>query len=140
MKILFAADGSSYTKKALAFLVTHDAWLDDSTELEVLHVRQALPSRVNRFVSRGVVETYHHDEAEKVLAPLRKFLDKHPIKYKTHWIIGSPAQVIVKAASRSGAHLILMGTHGHGVVGRLLPGSVAQKVIVDCECPVLLVK
>jgi nucleotide-binding universal stress UspA family protein len=140
MKILFAADGSRFTKKALAFLVTHDALLEGSSELQVLHVQPALPTHVKSFAGRGVVASYHLEEAEKVLEPIRKFLDKHPIKYKADWIIGNPALDIVKIAKRDNAHLIVMGTHGHGALGRVFLGSVAQKVVSECDRPVLLVK
>lgn len=44
------------------------------------------------------------------------------------------------AAHREKAHLIVMGTHGHGLLGRVLMGSVAQRVVADCDVPVLLVK
>jgi hypothetical protein len=37
-------------------------------------------------------------------------------------------------------HMIVMGTHGHGLLGRALMGSVAQRVVTDCSVPVLLVK
>jgi nucleotide-binding universal stress UspA family protein len=33
-----------------------------------------------------------------------------------------------------------MFTHGHGLLGRALMGSIAQRVIADCDIPVLLVK
>ncbi|UUZ78599.1 universal stress protein [Polaromonas sp. P1(28)-13] len=33
-----------------------------------------------------------------------------------------------------------MGTHGHGLLGRAIMGSVAQRVVTDSEIPVLLVK
>jgi nucleotide-binding universal stress UspA family protein len=33
-----------------------------------------------------------------------------------------------------------MGTRGHGIIGRALMGSVAQRVVTECEIPVLLVK
>jgi nucleotide-binding universal stress UspA family protein len=36
--------------------------------------------------------------------------------------------------------MIVMGTHGHGVFGRALMGSVAQSVVSECDIPVLLVK
>jgi nucleotide-binding universal stress UspA family protein len=140
MKILFAADGSRFTKKALAFLVTHDALLEGSSELQVLHVQPALPAHVKSYAGRGVVASYYLDEAEKVLEPIRKFLKKHPIKFKTDWVIGNPAQEIVNISKRDNAHLIVMGTHGHGTVGRVLLGSVAQKVVAECDRPVLLVK
>ena len=38
------------------------------------------------------------------------------------------------------AHMIVMGTHGHGLLGRALMGSVAQRVVADCDVPVLLVE
>jgi nucleotide-binding universal stress UspA family protein len=54
--------------------------------------------------------------------------------------VGNPGQEIVKIAKKEKAHLIVMGTHGHGLLGRALMGSVAQNVMTECEIPVLLVK
>jgi nucleotide-binding universal stress UspA family protein len=45
-----------------------------------------------------------------------------------------------EAEKRHKVHLIVMGTHGHGVLGRMLMGSVAQRVVSDGDLPVLLVK
>jgi nucleotide-binding universal stress UspA family protein len=36
--------------------------------------------------------------------------------------------------------MIVMGTHGHGVIGRAVMGSVAQRVLAEADIPVLLVK
>jgi nucleotide-binding universal stress UspA family protein len=36
--------------------------------------------------------------------------------------------------------MIVMGTHGHGMVGGLLMGSVAQRVVAGSDVPVLLIK
>ena len=36
--------------------------------------------------------------------------------------------------------MIVMGTHGHGLLGRAIMGSVAQRVVTDSDVPVLLVK
>ncbi len=139
MKVLFAADGSSYTKKALAFLVTHDTILAGA-QLYVLHVRQVLPPRVKSVAGREMVAQYHLKEAENVLIPIRKFLDHHPITYSADWIVGNPANEILKAAQKDNAQMIIMGTHGQGVLGRILMGSIAQRVVAESDPPVLLVQ
>ena len=139
MKILFAADGSSFTKKALAFLLAHEALLAGG-ELVVLNVQPPLPPRVQGFVGAKVVADYHSDEAAKVLAPIDEFLKRHPVRFRTSWVIGHAAEEIVQASQREGAHLIVMGTHGYGLLGRTVMGSVAQKVVSTSEIPVLLVK
>jgi nucleotide-binding universal stress UspA family protein len=140
MKILFAADGSKYTKKALAFLVTHEALAGEGGELAVLNVQPQMPPRVRAMVGSATVAAYHRDEAGKVLAPIERFLKRHDIKFTTKWVAGVPGEEIVRAAKREKAHLIVMGTHGHGIIGRALMGSVAQHVVTDAEIPVLLVK
>jgi nucleotide-binding universal stress UspA family protein len=140
MKILFAADGSTFTKKALAFLVAHEALLEEDGELIVLHVQSSLPPRVKTMVGASTVQDYHRVEAEKVLDPIRKFLDKHGLRYRASWVVGPNAVEIVRTAEREKAHMIVMGTHGHGLLGRALMGSVAQRVVTDCSVPVLLVK
>ncbi len=140
MNILLAADGSRYTKKALAFLVTHATVLSGADNLHVLHVQMSMPPRVKSVAGKELVMDYHEKEAEKVLQPIRKFLDRHGIAYRADWLIGNPAIDIVKTAKTEKSHMIVMGTHGHGVLGRLLMGSVAQRVVSQCDVPVLLVK
>ncbi|HYE38943.1 MAG TPA: universal stress protein, partial [Ramlibacter sp.] len=83
---------------------------------------------------------YHREESEKVLKPIGKFLERHGIAYSTRSAVGHPGVEIVKAARKEKAHLIVMGTHGHGILGRALLGSVAQNVITDSDLPVLMVK
>lgn len=58
----------------------------------------------------------------------------------TEVLFGRPAPVIIEAASRHGADLIVMGTHGHGAVMHLLMGNVAERVVRGAPCPVLTVR
>jgi nucleotide-binding universal stress UspA family protein len=139
MKILFAADGSKYTKKALAFLVTHEAFAEDA-EFVVLNVQPMMPPRVKTMAGAAVVRAYQEEEAAKVLKPIERFLARHALKASTAWMVGHAGREIVRAAKRERAHLVVMGTHGHGILGRALMGSVAQHVVTDCDVPVLLVK
>jgi nucleotide-binding universal stress UspA family protein len=53
---------------------------------------------------------------------------------------GTPHRVIVDAAKRPGADLIVMGTHGRTGMSRLLLGSVTELVIRHAHCPVLTVR
>ena len=140
MKILLAADGSSYTKKALAFLVTHEGLAGSDGELVVLHVQAPMPPRIKTMVGAAAVKDYYSDESRKVLTPIERFLKRHDIPFRTAWTIGPPAAEVIKAARREKAHLIVMGTHGHGLLGRALMGSVAQNVLTESDVPVLLVK
>jgi nucleotide-binding universal stress UspA family protein len=140
MQILLAADGSSYTKKALAFLVTHEALLEAPSELHVLHVQPDLPPHVKSVAGRDLVAQYHQSEAENVLKPIRVFLDRHPITYRADWVVGNPAIDILKTAKKDKSHMIVMGTHGYGTLGRMLMGSVAQRVVAQTDLPVLLIQ
>jgi nucleotide-binding universal stress UspA family protein len=140
MKLLLAADGSKLTKKALAFLVTHESLAGPEDELVVLHVQPRVPPRVSTLLGTGVVAAYHREEADKVLDPIKRFLSRHALVCSYDWTVGSPADEIVRAAKKQKCHMIVMGTHGHGLLGRALMGSVAQRVVTESEVPVLLVK
>ncbi len=140
MKIILPADGSEYTKKALAFLTTHESLCGPDDELVVLNVQPPVPPRVKRMLGSNVVNDYHQDEAKRVLDPIEKFLKRHAIHYSCRWVVGTPATEVLKATAKEKAHLIVMGTHGHGLIGRAVMGSVAQRVIQDADVPVMLVK
>ena len=140
MKILFAADGSKYTKKALAFLVTHESLAGPDDELVVLNVQTPVPGRVKTMLGSAEVAAYHADEAKKVIDPIERFLKRHKIQWRVASVVGPVSDEIIKVAKKEKAHMIVMGTHGHGFIGRALLGSVAQRVVTDSEIPVLLVK
>ena len=140
MKILLAADGSSYTKKALAFLVTHEGLSGNDGELIVLNVQPSVPPRVMTMLGADTVAAYHSEEAQKVIEPIKAFLARHTIPFRCNWVVGSPVDRILEAAQTEKVHLIVMGTHGYGLVGRFFMGSIAQRVVAGCDVPVLLVK
>jgi nucleotide-binding universal stress UspA family protein len=140
MNILFAADGSKFTKKALGFLMAHEGLTAGECELVVVNVQALLPPRVKTMVGSKTVADYYRDEARKVLDPIERFLARHEVTFKTRALVGYAPDEIVMAAQQAKAGMIVMGTHGHGAVGRAIMGSVAQKVAVESKIPVLLVK
>lgn len=78
--------------------------------------------------------------AQEHLAHLARALEKRRIPIQTMLASGSPHQVIVGAAKKVGADLIVMSTHGRGGFSHLFMGSVAEKVVRSASCPVLTVR
>jgi nucleotide-binding universal stress UspA family protein len=53
---------------------------------------------------------------------------------------GAPAEVIVQTAKEQKCDLIVMGTHGHGVIADVLIGSTARRVVRESPMPVLVIR
>jgi nucleotide-binding universal stress UspA family protein len=139
MKILLCVDGSPFTKKMLAYLATHDL-LSRGHEYAVLTAQPPLPPRARAAVGKDIVNKYYLEEAEKVLAPVTKFLLRHGIDAKTSWKVGQAGETIAKMAEDENFDLVVMGSHGHGALANLVMGSVATQVLAQCKVPVLLVR
>lgn len=58
----------------------------------------------------------------------------------THVFVGRPAEEITHFAEQLHADLIVMGTHGHTGMKRILLGSVAERVVREAPCTVVCVK
>ena len=140
MRIVLAADGSKFTKKALAFLINHETLAGEGDEVLVINVQPTMPPRVRSMVGSAAVNAYQRDEAEAVLAPIRKLLERKGVAWRCDWKVGEPAAQVLAAAEKSKAHMIVMGTHGYGAIGRAVMGSVANRVLQGAQVPVLLVR
>jgi nucleotide-binding universal stress UspA family protein len=141
MKILVPVDGSSYTKRMLAYLAAHDEWLGGANDFTVLHTVPAVPPRAAAVIDKATLKAYYDDEAEKVLKPIRAFFARHKDLQVTFLgKSGNAADTIVAQADKGGYDLIVMGSHGHGSLGNLVLGSVATKVVAHAKAPVLLVR
>ena len=140
MKILLAVDGSSYTKKMLAYLATHEEFFAPSHQYTLFTVQQPFPARVKSAVGAEVTRTYHAEEAERVLAPAFKFLARHGLNPASSWKLGHPGEAISKFAEAGKFDMLVMGSHGHGTLGNWVMGSVATQVLAHCTVPVLLVR
>ncbi len=79
------------------------------------------------------------DDAERELKTLAGKLPPPAPRPLSCVMIGRPAEEIVRHALDYDADLIVIGTHGHGGIKRLLLGSVADRVVRQAMCPVLIV-
>lgn len=140
MKILIAADGSSYSKRMLAYLAAHDEWLGAHHDYTVLTVVAGIPSRASAVLDKAILKAYFDEEAERVLKPIRAFFERQGIRASYVSKVGHAPDVIAAQAERGAFDLLMMGSHGHGNLTGLVLGSVTTKVIAHCRTPLLLVR
>jgi nucleotide-binding universal stress UspA family protein len=79
-------------------------------------------------------------EADAAVARAKDALAKVGVAADTVVDRGQPDEVIVRAATETGAELIVTGTHGRTGLGRIVLGSVTERVINSAQCAVLAVK
>lgn len=141
MKILLAVDGSPFTKKMLAYLAAHEELITAGRhEYTALTVQPSLPPRARAALSKEMVDEYYAEESAKVLDPVTKFLAQSGITVNTRAEIGPAGTTIAKIAEDGQFDLIIMGTHGHGSLGKLVMGSVSTQVLANCSVPVMLIR
>jgi nucleotide-binding universal stress UspA family protein len=130
---------TDFSERALgAFHLAAALARDHRAALTVLHVREmpALP-----FAEFGAVPPVDLPTREELLEKLSSF---EPADESIHveFVVadGEPGEEIVRVAQERHCDLIVMGTHGRTGLGRLLLGSVAERVMRRAPCPVLTLK
>ncbi len=122
-------------------------------KLLFLHVIEPLSTAaataVNVYFPSGELEKLYNqsmDEAYKNINQKMESLYKETLEatipgeeFQSFILEGVPDQVILKSAQKMNADLIVMGSHTHSALDKLLVGSVANKVVNQCAKPVLLV-
>jgi len=89
------------------------------------------------------------EPAEAILEGYRKRAEKSLAEFIEEYLPGRPVETvvlqgfahvaIVELARARRADLIVLGTHGHGVMGHVLMGSTTERVIHEAPCPVMVV-
>jgi len=133
-KVLVALDGSENSAPAAARAL--ELAEQYRSRLMALSVLQMYPEN-------SILDTYVNTliaKANDVVNDFKKLAEK-----KGHTATGKTTQgedvaaAIVQQASEWGAGLIVMGSHGRTGLRRLLMGSVAESVLAQAYCPVLIV-
>jgi len=140
MKILLAADGSEYTQHMIGFVTRQHQLFDPAHDYTVLTVQMALPNHAASVVGTQATHEYYEEESNKVLEPVVAQLRKGGLRADGVWKVGHIGETIAQFAEQNGFELVIMGSHGHNALGRLVMGSVANRVLSNCKVPVLLVR
>jgi nucleotide-binding universal stress UspA family protein len=85
--------------------------------------------------------TIRRDYIEESLMQLRELVP-HSFTgtWETEVAAGAPANAIVRLAQERNVDLIVMSTHGRTGLSHLLLGSVAERVVREAPCPVLIIR
>lgn len=75
--------------------------------------------------------------AEEFMEKAKKHLGDDNVK--TYLAEGDTAKTIMKYGEEWGANVLVMGTHSHSVLEKLLIGTVAEKILEKTKIPVYLV-
>ena len=74
----------------------------------------------------------------------KKLVARHRLSPKNYRVVmrrgNSAAQLICEQARKSRVSMIIMGSHGHTGLSRVIMGSVAEETLRCAHCPVLIVK
>jgi nucleotide-binding universal stress UspA family protein len=140
VKILLATDGSKCARKAVDYVIRHTGMLREKPEVTLLYVQPRLPNRAASALNRNDVDSYYQDHADKALAPARRALRAKDIPFKETSLFGDAGEMIAAYATKGRFQLVVMGSRGLGGLGRLVLGSVANKVLANCKVPTLIIR
>ncbi len=109
-------------------------------EVAFIHVIDpALVNAADTGIQPAALAASAKEDARQVIGEFRKRITKRSgvLEFTE---IGNPASEIVKAAKDWPADLIVIGSHGRGGLTRALMGSVAEGVMRQAPCPVLVAR
>jgi nucleotide-binding universal stress UspA family protein len=134
-RAIVALDGSASSKTVMsrAFALNRTYGL----ALSFLSVAD-IPSHLYGLDAKVAGEMIN--EARQVLEPVHKVAEKENITSDFLVREGKPGEIIVLTAKQKNSGIIIIGSHGRTGMKRLLMGSVAERVIGNAPCPVLVVR
>lgn len=145
MKVLIATDGSELAQHAAAQAAD---LLDRPSEVVVVAVLTDVPgSEAGGF--EGPVETPAEQEqtwkqqqadANGAISATIDSLGAWATRADRRIEIGDPGGVICAVAEEITADVVVVGSHGKGVLKRVFLGSVSEHVLRNAPCPVLVVR
>ncbi len=159
--ILYTTDLSENARYAFAYAVSLANLYD--AKITLLHVLPEVPALADKNIIGYIgadrwqqIKAHHFQEAKEALIGKRR--DRLAVKdvlqqfsenakkgeaVGTDEIIverGNPVEEILKQAEERHCDLIVMGTHGHGVLEEAMIGSTARRVVRRSKIPVLVVR
>lgn len=137
-KILVATDGSEYSMEA----VRHAVALAKATGAKItfLYVVGTLAESKRHAVAFDSLKKIFKEEGKSATEKAKEIAKKEGVAAEAKILEGIPFEVIVETAKEENADLIVMGTHGHTGINKVVLGSVTERVVRRAPCPVTVVR
>lgn len=137
-RILLATDFSTPAERAYAYTARLASALE--ARVVILNVLEAPPGLDREFPVNTLYLERLQNESKLELGRLARVADEAGLRPESMQEFGVPAACISKAAGKTEAILVVLGTHGRTGWDRLLLGSTAEQVVREAPCPVLTVR
>lgn len=139
MRTLIAFDGSEHALRAVDFVCRYPHILGDRAQVTVVFVTTTSPLRaVAALGAEGSAPL--PAEAERTVRPALEKLRQSGIDATLADLTGDAGLEICQLARDDGYDLVVIGSHGRGLLKRAVLGSVAERVLSHCKVPVLIVR
>jgi len=114
---------------------------EETTSIHVIHVVDPIPAIISIDPAMPVPPSYDHGRFEQALKQMQETFGQGKYELlKLHCVIGDPGTEIVEFADSIRANMIVMPSHGRKGIGRLLLGSVSERVMRLSNCPVMILR
>ena len=91
-------------------------------------------SRDRAFINSAVISAM-----ENMASFIDENKDQIPVSFESSTLLGHAVEKIIDYAEAEHVDMIIIGSHGHKMLDKMLFGSVAEKVIKLSPCPVLTI-
>ena len=132
-RVLVATDGSAQAKRAIATTVQFP-WPART------RLRAVVARRTRAEYRQSILLAALDRSAEFAAGAARRALSQRWSDADVVVVDKTPIEGILGEAERFGADAIVLGWRGHGVMRRLLMGSVSRGVVRGARCAVLIVR
>ena len=143
MKIVLGVDDSAHSQAALEF-VRKTPWPPGTLVVVVSSVPFPVGVLTGIVPLTGMEVGVWLKELTKLHTQLvslsERSLKDAGLTTRTEVPQGDPRECLVDVAKKEHADLVVLGSHGHSGLGRLLLGSVASHVVAHAPCSVLVIK
>ncbi|GGA41004.1 universal stress protein [Paenibacillus physcomitrellae] len=135
--ILFATDGSKYSARAASLM---EELLQAWPEAECTVIYVTVKENYAYDLVPDAVDIYEERLSEMIKQEIDEQLARWKNRLRFVHLTGHPVKSICTAAQEVKADLIVMGSHGRGLMNEALLGSVTHGVLHHSEIPVLVAK